>query len=77
MTAVDDKELAYRRLDPDTGRYHWAARRNGDGQLVAGECDTDGEAMAEMLLAVAIPAEGLSIAYGWDAEWEKRTRNSP
>lgn len=73
---MDDKELASSRRDPETGKYRWQARRNGDGELVAGECDTRGEAMAAMLLAVD-PVNALSVAAALNAEREERRRDSP
>lgn len=73
---MDGRGIASSQRDPDTGKFPWEARRNGDGELVSGECDTPGEAMAEMLLVVD-PAGAHSVATQLNAEWEKRQRDSP
>jgi hypothetical protein len=75
INLLGGKEIARSRRDPDTGRYHWEARRNGGGELVAGECDTRGEALAEMLLAVD-PAGALAVATALNADWEERRRSA-
>ena len=76
IVSASGEELAASHRDPDTGRYRWEARRAGEGELVAGECDTRGEAMAEMLLTVD-PAGAKAVATALNAEWEERRRNSP
>jgi hypothetical protein len=76
IKSVGGQEMASSRRDPDTGKYHWKARRSGDGKFVTGECGTRGEAMAEMLLVVD-PAGASSVATALNAEWEERRRSSP